>query len=102
MKELIVDRIRLAQPAVPQMNVQSYREFERCPRCRKTWETFAVYECPACGTVFCSACEVEEEVPPGQRWVAAAHAETNVERCPVCTAPIADSDQVGTIAGRRL
>jgi hypothetical protein len=64
-------------------------------------EGFAVFRCAACATAFCAGCD-EPEIPRrGQGWLAAAQAESSPQRCPACTEPVGESDQVGVIAGRQ-
>jgi hypothetical protein len=73
-------------------------EFERCPRCRKKLAGYSVYQCPACRTEFCCGCEQEDLSATALGWLAAAAVEVDLASCPVCTAPIADEDQIGGIA----
>jgi hypothetical protein len=74
--------------------------FDRCPRCRKSWDLFPVFRCPSCATCFCGCCD-ELELPDAEaRWLLAARAELKDRRCPVCTGEMAGSDRIGRIKKR--
>lgn len=82
------------------MSDEGLQQFERCPRCGKTWEMFAVYRCSSCGLTFCAGCEQEDPGSHDLRWLVAAAAESAISCCPVCTVVITDSDKIGVIVGR--
>jgi hypothetical protein len=73
------------------------KNFDRCPRCRKKLNTFAVFECPSCATLFCVGCNDEERPAFGMEWLTAAVAESAVKTCPACTERVDEMNQVGTI-----
>jgi len=82
------------------MSNEGLRQFERCPRCGKTWELFTVYYCSSCGLRFCAGCDLDDPGSEDLRWLTAAAAEVTVSSCPACTAAITDSDKIGVIVGR--
>jgi hypothetical protein len=49
--------------------------FDRCPRCRKSWDLFPIYRCPSYGTCFCGCCDKPELPDAEARWLLAAQAE---------------------------
>src|SRR4051812_25495988 len=71
--------------------------FDRCPRCRKSWDLFPVFRCSSCGTYFCGCCE-EPDLPDAEdAWLLAAWAELRARRCPTCTRRITSTDRMGRI-----
>ena len=82
------------------MSNESLRQFERCPRCGKMWNMFAVYRCPSCSLTFCAGCDLDDPGSHDLRWIAAAAAELTVSRCPACTAAVTDADKIGVLVGR--
>jgi hypothetical protein len=79
------------------MSDKALKSFDRCPRCRKSWEMFPVFRCPNCELCFCGCCDEPERPDGDAEWLLAVWAELKDRACPACTGPIVGDDQIGWI-----